>query len=98
MRDFNLLSEVVFVVVVCLFLLFVCLLFCFIFFSLPGKFKCFSANPLQAWGVGEGAREGGRGERGIAHLVQRPTEKPGAMLTQVRVPVAAKYFSPRVHF
>ena len=35
---------------------------------------------------------------GITQLVQRPTEKPGAILTQVRVPSAAGDFSPRVSF
>ena len=37
---------------------------------------------------------------GIAQLVQRPTEKTGAVLTRVRVPGAAKVvvFSPRVNF
>ena len=35
---------------------------------------------------------------GIAQLVQRPTENTGAVLTRVRVPGAAKVFSPRVNF
>ena len=35
---------------------------------------------------------------GIAQLVERPTEKPGAILTLVRVPGAARDFSPRVSF
>ena len=35
---------------------------------------------------------------GIVQLVQRPTEKPGAVLARVRVPVAARDFSPRVNF
>ena len=30
---------------------------------------------------------------GITQLVQRPTEKPGAILTRVRVPGAAREFS-----
>ena len=30
---------------------------------------------------------------GIAHVVERPTEKPGAILTRVRVPGAARDFS-----
>ena len=37
-------------------------------------------------------------EAGIAHLVERPTEKPGAILTRVRVPAAARDFHPRVKF
>ena len=36
--------------------------------------------------------------KGIAQLVERPTEKPGAKLTRVRVPGAARDFSPRVSF
>ena len=35
---------------------------------------------------------------GIAQLVDRPTEKTGAILTRVRVPGAARDFSPRVNF
>ena len=37
---------------------------------------------------------------GTAQWVERPTEKPGAILTRVRVPhEAARYFfSPRVNF
>ena len=36
---------------------------------------------------------------GIAQLVERPTEKPGAILTRDRVPGAARDFlSPRVNF
>ena len=37
---------------------------------------------------------------GIAQLVERPTEKPGAILTRVRVrvPGAARDFSPTVSF
>ena len=31
---------------------------------------------------------------GIAHLVERPTEKPGDTLTRVRVPGAARNFLP----
>ena len=31
-------------------------------------------------------------------MVERPTEKPGAILTRVRVPDAARDFSPRVSF
>ena len=39
------------------------------------------------------------GEAGIAQLVgPRPTEKPGVLLTRVRVPGAARDFSPRVNF
>ena len=34
---------------------------------------------------------------GIARLIKRPTEKPGAILTRVRVPGAARDFSPRVN-
>ena len=34
----------------------------------------------------------------IAQLVEHPTEKPGAILTQVRVPGVARDFSPRVNF
>ena len=34
---------------------------------------------------------------GIAQLAERPTEKPGATLTRVRVPGAARAFSPRVN-
>ena len=34
----------------------------------------------------------------VAQLVERPTEKPGAILTRGRVPSAAKDFSPRVNF
>ena len=34
----------------------------------------------------------------IAQLVERPTEKPGAILTHVLVPGAAKDFSPRIDF
>ena len=33
-----------------------------------------------------------------AHLVQRPIKMPGAILTRVRVPRAARDFSPRVSF
>ena len=36
--------------------------------------------------------------RGIAQLVERPTEKPGAVPTRVRVPGEVKDFSPRVSF
>ena len=35
---------------------------------------------------------------GIAQLAERPTEKPGAILTRVRVPGAARDLSPRVNF
>ena len=35
---------------------------------------------------------------GIAHVVERPTEEPGAILTWVRVPGAAMDFSPTVSF
>ena len=35
---------------------------------------------------------------GIDQLVERPTEKTGAILTRVRVPDAAKFFFPRVNF
>ena len=35
---------------------------------------------------------------GNSSLVQRPTEKPGAILTRVRVPGAAVDFSPTVNF
>ena len=34
----------------------------------------------------------------IAQLVERPTERPGAIPTRVRVPGAARDFSPRVSF
>ena len=34
----------------------------------------------------------------MAQLVERPTEKPGAILTRVRVLGAANDFSPRVNF
>ena len=37
-------------------------------------------------------------KKGIAQLVERPTEKSGAILTRVRVPGAARDFSPRVSF
>ena len=35
---------------------------------------------------------------GIAQLLERLTEKPGAILTRVRVPGAARDFSARVDF
>ena len=35
---------------------------------------------------------------GIAHLVERPTEKPGAILTRVRVPCVARDFSSKASF
>ena len=35
---------------------------------------------------------------GVAQLVEGPTEKPDAILTQVQVPGAAREFSPRVNF
>ena len=35
---------------------------------------------------------------GTAQLVERPTEKPGAILTRVRGPGPARDFSPRVSF
>ena len=35
---------------------------------------------------------------GVAQFVERPTEKPGAILTRARVPGAARDFSPRVSF
>ena len=35
---------------------------------------------------------------GIDQLVERPSEKPSAILTRVRVPDAATAFSPRVNF
>ena len=35
---------------------------------------------------------------GIVQLVERPIEKPGAVLTRVRVPGAARDFSSRVNF
>ena len=35
---------------------------------------------------------------GIAQMVERPTEKPGAMLTRVRAPGVASDFSIRVNF
>ena len=41
---------------------------------------------------------GGGGGAGIAQMVERPTEKPGAMLTRVRAPGVASYFSIRVNF
>ena len=34
----------------------------------------------------------------IAQWVEPPTEKPGAILTRVRVPGAARDFSPRINF
>ena len=45
---------------------------------------------------GEGVCVGGGGGRGVVQLVERRTEKPGAILTLVRVPGAAK--DPRVNF
>ena len=33
----------------------------------------------------------------ISQWVEPPTEKPGAILTRVRVPGAARDFSPRIH-
>ena len=33
---------------------------------------------------------------GIAQWVERPTEKPGAILTRVRVPDVAREFSPQL--
>ena len=35
---------------------------------------------------------------GVAQLVESPTEKPGAILTRIRVPGAARDSSPRVSF
>ena len=35
---------------------------------------------------------------GIAQLLEHPTEKPGAVLSRVRVPGEARDFSPRVYF
>ena len=35
---------------------------------------------------------------GVAQMVERQTEKPGVILTRVRVPCAARNFSPRVYF
>ena len=35
---------------------------------------------------------------GIDQLGERPTEKPGAILTRVRVPGEARDFSPRINF
>ena len=35
---------------------------------------------------------------GVAQLVERPIEKPGAILTRVRVPCAARNFSARINF
>ena len=39
-----------------------------------------------------------KGERVVAQLVERPAEKAGAILTRVRVPGAARDFSPRGSF
>ena len=39
-----------------------------------------------------------KGERVVAQLVERPAEKPGTILTRVRVPGAARDFSPTVSF
>ena len=39
-----------------------------------------------------------RSKAGIAQFVERPTEKPGAIRTRVRIPGAAKNFSPRANF
>ena len=36
--------------------------------------------------------------RWVAQLAECPTENPGTILTQVRVPGAARAFSPRVNF
>ena len=36
--------------------------------------------------------------QGLAQLVDHPTEMPGAILVQLRVPGAARDFSPRVNF
>ena len=36
--------------------------------------------------------------KGKDELVKHPTEKPGAILTRVRVPGVARDFSPRVNF
>ena len=73
----------VFVCLLACFLCFCCLFAClfFVCFFLSSRFIQVFFNPLQAGGGGGG---------GIVHLVQRPTEKPGAMLTQVRLPVAAR--------
>ena len=38
------------------------------------------------------------GGGGVAQLVERPTEKPGAVLLRVRVSGAARDFSPGVSF
>ena len=35
---------------------------------------------------------------GIAQSIEHPTEKPGAILTRVRIPGAARDFSPRANF
>ena len=37
-------------------------------------------------------------EAGIAQLVERPTEKPGAIQTRVRIPGTTRDFSPRASF
>ena len=39
-----------------------------------------------------------KGATGIVQMVERPTEKPSAILTRVRVPGAARDFSPGVYF
>ena len=39
-----------------------------------------------------------KGERVVAQMVERPAENPGTILTRVRVPGAARDFSPRVSF
>ena len=47
---------------------------------------------------GGGVGGQGKEQTGIIQLVERPTEKPGAILTRVRVPDASRDFSPRVNF
>ena len=57
-------------------------------------------SALKKGGTGGGRRGGwqGKEQTGIIQLVERPTEKTGAILTRVRVPSASRDFSPRVNF
>ena len=59
----------------------------------PHEALLLSVDQLLSRGRGKKALEvGGGGGGGIAQLVERPTQKPGTILTRVRVPVATRDF------
>ena len=75
---------------------------CSLIFSWQSKCLAYFVSPGSVGGRGWGVKNrrfcSQRIRAKIVHLVERPTEKPGATPTWVRIPGAARIFFPRVHF